>query len=67
MNMRLRFVEWLIAILQHLIQDHRTVHGLCAAQVRRYQQFFRLKENRAYYHALFRRPAAQSSIVNQQS
>ncbi len=57
---RVKLLEWLIAFLQDLIHDHRTIHGLHADTVRRYQQFFKLKENRQYYHALFRKPAAQS-------
>ena len=65
MTHRLMFLDWLIAMLQHLADDHRTTHGLWPAMVRRYRQFFGLKENRQYYHALFRRP--QSEIRNPQS
>jgi hypothetical protein len=65
MNRRLGLLDWLIAMLQHLADDHRTTHGLWPAMVRRYRQFFRLKENRQYHHALFRRP--QSEIVNPKS
>jgi hypothetical protein len=60
MNNRLRLLDWLIAFLQHLADDHRTTHGLWPQAVRRYQQFFKLKENRGYYHALFRKPNPQS-------
>jgi hypothetical protein len=61
MSMRVMLLEWLIEKLQRLIADHRTVHRLHADTVRRYQQFFSLKEKRAYYHALFRRPDLKTS------
>jgi Arc/MetJ family transcription regulator len=65
MSIRVMLLEWLIEKLQHLITDHRTTHRLHADTVRRYQQFFSLKETRAYYHALFRRPKIEGEQVSE--
>lgn len=56
MSRRVTLLQWLIAILQHLLDEHCKIYGICLNTVRRFRPFYNLKANRQYWHYLYRRP-----------